>query len=161
MEQARALLKRAFPEGSIADYRETHPIITRGLDRATTFLSLVSLIALIVGALGVGAAIDGHLRQKMDTIAILKCVGARSGQVVRIFAAQTLMLGAAGGLLGAALGALVERVFPALLARYLPLEARLRVGARRRRSKGSPSGSPSRCCSRCRRCSAFATSGRR
>src|ERR1019366_8923193 len=42
--QARAVLKQAFPEATIADYRETHPIITRGLDRSTTFLSLIGLI---------------------------------------------------------------------------------------------------------------------
>ncbi len=69
VQQVRNILKRAFPEGLIADYRETHPIITRGLDRSTTFLSMISLIALIVGALGVAtcdarppAAEDGFHR---------------------------------------------------------------------------------------------------
>ncbi len=51
--EARAVLKQAFPEATIADYRETHPIITRGLDRSTTFLSLIGLIALVIGAMGV------------------------------------------------------------------------------------------------------------
>ncbi|MEO7653334.1 MAG: ABC transporter permease, partial [Bryobacteraceae bacterium] len=49
VERTRATLKRAFPEAQVVDFRETHPTITRGLDRATTFLTLVSLIALIVG----------------------------------------------------------------------------------------------------------------
>ena len=59
-------MKKAFPEALITDFRETNPNIARGLDRATTFLSLVSLIALIVGAIGVyrdacaSAAKDGH-----------------------------------------------------------------------------------------------------
>jgi len=34
VESVRQTLKAAFPEATIADYRETHPIITRGLDRA-------------------------------------------------------------------------------------------------------------------------------
>ena len=80
----RKELKAAFPEARVADYRETHPAITRALDRSTTFLSLVSLIALIVGALGVATAIHSHLQQKLDTIAILKCLGARSSQIMRI-----------------------------------------------------------------------------
>ena len=100
VQQVRNILKRAFPEGLIADYRETHPIITRGLERSTTFLSLISLIALIVGALGVATAMHAHLQQKMDTIAVLKCLGARSGQVLRIYLAQTLALGLAGGVAG-------------------------------------------------------------
>ncbi len=118
--QVRGILKQAFPEGLVADYRETHPIITRGLDRSTTFLSLISLIALIVGALGVATAMHAHLQQKMDTIAILKCLGARTGQVLRIYLAQTLALGLSGGLLGIAFGTLVQRAFPALIGRFFP-----------------------------------------
>lgn len=121
VQQVRNILKQAFPEGMIADYRETHPIITRGLERSTTFLSLISLIALIVGALGVATAMHAHLQQKMDTIAVLKCLGARSGQVLRIYLAQTLALGLAGGLLGIAFGTLVQRAFPALIGRFFPV----------------------------------------
>jgi len=121
VEQVRNILKQAFPEGLIADYRETHPIITRGLERSTTFLSLISLIALIVGALGVATSMHAHLQQKMDTIAVLKCLGARSGQVLRIYLTQTLALGLAGGLLGVAFGTVVQRVFPALISRFFPV----------------------------------------
>ncbi|HEX9108268.1 MAG TPA: FtsX-like permease family protein, partial [Longimicrobiales bacterium] len=62
------------------------------------------------------------MRQKMDSIAILKCLGARSNQVLRIYAAQTAMLGIAGGLLGILFGVAVERIFPLLIARigFLP-----------------------------------------
>ena len=42
------------------------------------FLSLVSLIALIVGAIGVGMAMHAHLQQKMDHIAVMKSLGANS-----------------------------------------------------------------------------------
>jgi putative ABC transport system permease protein len=125
VQQVRNILKRAFPEGLIADYRETHPIITRGLDRSTTFLSLISLIALIVGALGVATAMHAHLQQKMDSIAILKCLGARSAQVLKIYLAQTLALGIAGGVLGVAFGTLVQRAFPILISRFFPIEPRM------------------------------------
>lgn len=111
-------LKKAFPEAMVIDYRETNPLITRALDRSTTFLSLVSLIALIVGALGVATAIYSHIQQRLDTIAILKCLGARSSQVIRIYTLQTLLLGLTGGLAGIAVGAVVQRLFPLLLARY-------------------------------------------
>jgi putative ABC transport system permease protein len=118
--EARTILKRAFPEGMIADYRETHPLITRGLDRATTFLTLVSLVALIVGALGVATAIHSHLNQRMDSIAVMKCLGATSGQLMRIYVAQTLMLGLAGSIAGVLLGLGVQLAFPPLVARYFP-----------------------------------------
>ncbi len=118
----QASLLKAFPDSMVIDYRQIHPFITRALDRSTTFLSLVSLIALIVGALGVATAIHSHIQQRLDTIAILKCLGARSSQIMRIYTLQTLLLGLAGGLAGIAVGAVVQRLFPMLLARYFQFE---------------------------------------
>ncbi len=123
----RAILRRGFQAGLIADYRETHPLITRGLDRATAFLSLVSLVSLIVGALGVATAMHSHLQQRMDSIAVMKCLGARSSQIIRIYLLQTLMLGLAGALLGALLGLAVQGAFPSLLARYFPVSPGVRL----------------------------------
>jgi putative ABC transport system permease protein len=119
--ETRALLKEAFPEATIADFTETHPIITRGLDSSTTFLSLIGLIALVIGAMGVASAMHGHLQQKLDSIAVMKCIGARSSQVVRIYTAQTLMLGLSGGILGAVFGIAVAAAFPRLIANYFAL----------------------------------------
>ncbi len=115
-------LKKAYPEALIADFRETHPIITQGLSRATTFLSLVSLITLIVGAIGVATAMHAHIQQRLDSIAIMKCLGARSSQLMRIYLIQTIALGLAGGLLGAGFGIAIQRIFPSFLARYFQLE---------------------------------------
>ena len=56
-------MREVFEGGYITDYRETHPTIRRELDRATNFLSLVSLVALIVGSLGVAMAMYSHLQQ--------------------------------------------------------------------------------------------------
>jgi putative ABC transport system permease protein len=122
IEQTRALLKSAFPDALIADYRETHPIITQGLNRATTFLSLISLITLIIGAIGVGTAMRAHIQQRMDSIAIMKCIGARSSHIMRIYLMQTIALGLAGGLIGVVFGLVVQRAFPAFLAHYFQLE---------------------------------------
>ncbi len=93
-------LKKVFRDALIADYSEAHPLIEQGLRQSTTFLSLVSLIALVIGALGVATAIQAHLQQKMDSIAVMKCLGARSAQVLRIYVLQTAGLGLVGSLAG-------------------------------------------------------------
>jgi putative ABC transport system permease protein len=121
--EVRQILKQSFPEATLADYTETHPIITRGLDRSTTFLSLIGLIALVIGAMGVASAMHGHLQQKLDSIAMMKCIGARSAQIIRIYTAQTLMLGLAGGVIGAGLGFAVASAFPGMIAKYFTLDA--------------------------------------
>lgn len=126
VEKTRADLKKAFPDAQIVDYRETHPLITQGLNRSTTFLSLVSLIALIVGALGVAMAMHSHLQQKLDTIAVMKSMGARSGQILRIYVIETLLMGLAGGTGGVLLGLAAQRIFPQLLARYFQIDPGLK-----------------------------------
>src|SRR5580658_10214058 len=122
----RAELEKVYQPGGpgrgnqamIADYSQAHPLIEQGLRQSTIFLSLVSLIALVIGALGVATAIQAHLQQKMDSIAIMKCLGAKSAQVLRIYVLQTAGLGLAGSLAGIALGSLVQMAFPIFLARY-------------------------------------------
>ncbi len=123
VEQVRRDIRRALPDANIADFRQSHPIITDGLDQATTFLSLISLIALIVGAIGVAMAMHAHLQQKMDHIAVMKSLGATSGEVIRIYTLQTLLLGVVGGLAGVAVGRAVEQVFPLLIRKYFSLGA--------------------------------------
>src|ERR1700736_78371 len=120
-------LVKLLPEAQVTDYRETNPALTQGLDRATSLLSLMSLVALVLGAVGVAMAMRAHLQQRLDTIAIMKSLGARSGQIMKIYLLQTLMLGLLGGLLGVALGVGVQLAFPYLLAKLINVQTNLYV----------------------------------
>jgi putative ABC transport system permease protein len=123
MAEARLAILDALPEARVIDSRESNPLITRGLDQATTFLSLVGLIALIVGAIGVGMAMYAHLQQKMDNIAVMKSLGATSAEIIRIYTIQTLMLGLLGGIAGVLLGRAVEEAFPSLINKIFEIKA--------------------------------------
>ena len=74
----KARLIKLLPEAQVSDYRETNPALTAGLDQATSLLSLMSLVALVLGAVGVAMAMRAHLQQRLDTIAIMKSLGAQS-----------------------------------------------------------------------------------
>ena len=112
----KARLIKLLPEAQVTDYRETNPALTAGLDQATSLLSLMSLVALVLGAVGVAMAMRAHLQQRLDTIAIMKSLGAGSGQIIKIYLIQTLLLGLVGGMVGVALGVGVQMAFPYLLA---------------------------------------------
>ena len=126
----KARLTRLLPEAQITDYRETNPALTAGLDQATSLLSLMSLVALVLGAVGVAMAMRAHLAQRLDTIAIMKSLGASSGQIIKIYLIQTLLLGAAGGLLGVLLGIGVQLAFPYILASLLNVRPDLHLDPR-------------------------------
>ena len=116
-----------LPEAQVTDYRETNPSVTEGLDRATSLLSLMSLVALVLGAVGVAMAMRAHLQLRLDTIAIMKSLGARSGQIMKIYLLQTLLLGLAGGVLGVLLGIAVQLAFPMVLGKLINVPTELRL----------------------------------
>ncbi len=90
----------------------------------------MSLVALVLGAIGVAMAMRAHLQQRLDTIAIMKSLGARSGQIMKIYLLQTLLLGLVGGLLGVVLGVAVQLAFPVLLAKLINVQTDLHMQLR-------------------------------
>jgi putative ABC transport system permease protein len=117
----RTQLEAALPDAQMIDYREGNPALTRGLDNATSILSLICLVAMVLGAIGVAMAMHAHLEQRMDMLAILKAIGADSSDLLRIFLLQTMSLGLAGGLLGVAAGVAVMAALPAAFGQLLPV----------------------------------------
>ncbi len=119
----RKQLEEVLPDAQVMDYREGNPALSQGLDNSTAILSLICLVAMVLGAIGVAMAMHAHLEQRMDMLAILKAVGAGSGDLLRIFLLQTLGLGLAGGLLGVAAGVGVMAALPAVFGNLLPVHA--------------------------------------
>jgi putative ABC transport system permease protein len=117
----RAQLEAALPDAQVMDYREGNPALTRGLDNATSILSLICLVAMVLGAIGVAMAMHAHLEQRMDMLAILKAIGADSSDLLRIFLLQTLGLGLTGGLIGVVAGVAVMAALPAAFGQLLPV----------------------------------------
>ncbi len=121
----RKQVEAALPEAQVIDYREGNPALTEGLDRATAILSLICLVAMVLGAIGVAMSMHAHLEQRMDVLAILKAIGAGSGDLLRIFLLQTMGLGLAGAVLGVAAGVGVMMALPAVFGNLLPVHATL------------------------------------
>jgi putative ABC transport system permease protein len=123
----RKQLEAMLPEAQVMDFREGNPALTEGLDRATAILSLICLVAMVLGAIGVAMAMRAHLQQRIEILAIMKSIGAQSSDILRIYLIQTLFLGVVGALLGVVLGLGVEYAFPTVLGRLLPLRPEIRL----------------------------------
>ncbi len=101
-------------------YKATEDDIGEDFTRAENYLSLVGLVIVILGGIGVSSVTRVFVQQKMKSIAVLKCVGARSSQLLAVYVAQVAVLGLAGSLLGVILAALAMRAIPSLLAGATP-----------------------------------------
>ncbi len=123
----RARLEQILPDAQVTDFRESNPALTDGLKRSTGLLSLICLVAMVLGAIGVAMAMRAHLQQRVEVLAIMKSIGARSSDILRIYLFQTVLLGLVGGLIGVLLGLGVEWVFPSLLGKFLPMRLDLRL----------------------------------
>ena len=104
----------------VRSYKATEDDIGEDFTRAENYLSLVGLVIVILGGIGVSSVTRVFVQQKMKSIAVLKCVGARSSQLLAIYVAQVAVLGLAGSLLGVILAELAMRAIPSLLAGATP-----------------------------------------
>ncbi len=94
----------------------------RSFEDMTEFLALVGFIALLLGCIGVASAIHIYIREKINTIAVLRCLGASSRQAFLIYLIQIAGIGLIGSLIGAILGTLIQQFLPIVLKDFLPVE---------------------------------------
>ena len=109
----------------VRSYRNTEDRIGENLARAENYLSLVGLVIVILGGISVSSVMRVFVQQKIKTIAIAKCVGATTRQILAIYLLQALTLGLLGSLLGVAVAALAVRLIPPDLAQYAGIQISL------------------------------------
>ena len=107
-------LRKAFANEfvGVRSYRRTEDQMGEDLIRAENYLSLVGLVVLILGGIGVSSVTRVFVQQKIRSIAILKCVGSTSRQILAVYMAQVILLGIAGSALGVALAAAAVAAVP-------------------------------------------------
>lgn len=104
---------------TVRSYRSTEDQIGEDLTRAENYLSLVGFVIVVLGGIGVWSVTRVFVRQKLRSVAILKCVGATTRQVLATYVLQVVLLGLTGSLLGvgiayAAIAAIPESLTAAL-----------------------------------------------
>jgi putative ABC transport system permease protein len=87
----------------------------------TRFLSLVGFIALLLGCVGVASAIHIYIREKIASIAIMRCLGVKASEAFFIYLIQIISIGIVGSLTGAILGTFVQHILPVVMKDFLPI----------------------------------------
>ena len=128
LAEVKARLKDS--PASVSAFDEAQPQVRRFLEHLADYLRLLGLVALLLGGIGVSGAVRVFIAQKLDTLAILKCLGATANRVLAVYLTQAALLGVVGSLLGALLGIAVQRVLGVLMADFMPVTVRNVVSPR-------------------------------
>ena len=99
----------------VRSYRNTEERIARNLSRAEDYLSLIGFVVVVLGGIGVWSVTRVFVQQRVRSVAILKCLGATSRQVLAIYVVEVALLGLGGALLGVALAAGMLAALPSSL----------------------------------------------
>jgi putative ABC transport system permease protein len=106
----------ASDSARVSGYRDAQPQLKQSLEQLTRYLGLIGLTALFVGGLGVATSVHAFIREKLNTIAILKTVGADSPTIIWTYVLQAMILGLVGGLFGLIIGVLLQQGLPWMIA---------------------------------------------
>lgn len=108
-------LTRLQPGQRVEGIRDARPEIRSALDRAEKFLSLAALVSVIIAAVAIALATRRFLQRHLDGCAIMRCLGASQGQLVRLYIMHFVFLGLATSIVGCLIGVAAQ----AALARWL------------------------------------------
>lgn len=94
------------------------------------FLNLVAFIALLLGCVGIASAINIYIREKLKSVAVLKCLGATRKQTFLIYLTEVAGIGFLGGIIGTIAGLLLQFLFPWILQDFIPVEVQVNFSLR-------------------------------
>ena len=97
----------------VRSYRDREEQIGEDFERAENYLSLVGLVIVVLGGIAVSSVTRVFVRQKIKTIAVMKCVGGTSRQILSVYLLQSLALGIIGSLIGVVMAWIAIAVIPA------------------------------------------------
>jgi putative ABC transport system permease protein len=112
---------------------DTHTITSRRLgeryENVGKFLNLAAFIALLLGCIGIASSVHIYIKEKLKSIAVLKCMGASRRQSFLIFGIQIAGIGIIGGFLGSMIGVALQELFPYVLKAFLPFNVDVTITA--------------------------------
>ena len=122
LEQKLNVIQDNYSELRIQGASKGIPSASRGVGNVERFLSLVALLSMMVGVIGIVQSIQAWLRERCTVIATYRCLGVSHSELLLLFGGAVLCLAVLGSLIGIALSYLGLMSLFSLLSPYLPIE---------------------------------------
>jgi len=126
IETYRSFAARKIGAGQrVEDVRDARPEIKSALEKAQRFLGLSALSSVVLAAVAVALGARRYLQRHLDACAMMRCLGASQGAILRMHVFLFMILGMAASLVGCAVGfagqALLGRLLASLIEVDLPM----------------------------------------
>jgi putative ABC transport system permease protein len=99
----------------VRNREESSERASNAADRAQRFLSLTAVISLLLSAVAIAMSARRFAHRRMDTVALMKSLGASQRFVITAASVQLIMLGVAGVVVGSIVGFTVEELLTRML----------------------------------------------
>ncbi len=97
------------PGQRIEGIRDARPEIRSALERAEKFLNIAALVSVLLAAMAIALAARRFLQRHLDACAMMRCLGASQGQLMRLYFVHFALLGLAASVIGCVIGALAQQ----------------------------------------------------
>jgi putative ABC transport system permease protein len=98
---------------------------TEAIQQLSQFIGIVGLVALLLGGVGVASGVRAFVARKIDTVAVFRCLGASSGQVLAMYVLQAAAMGVVGAIAGALIGIGVQFGLARVFGDFLPVDVEI------------------------------------
>lgn len=109
---------------TVEDQREN---LEEAFSSLNNFLNLVALISLLLACIGVASSVLIYIKTKIQSIAILRCLGMKEEEAFMVYFIQIITLGVFSVTIGVVLGSIIQVVLPIILKGFLPIEVSMSI----------------------------------
>jgi putative ABC transport system permease protein len=95
--------------------------IAVSMENLARYLKLAVFIAVLLAGVGVASVVHVYAREKAQSVALLRCIGAGARETVVVYLIQVLLLTLISSFLGTALGIAAQFALPYALKDFLPV----------------------------------------
>lgn len=100
--------------------REGSPAINSAMERGEQYLSLASMLSVMLAGIAIAMAANRYSQRHFDQSALLRCLGATQNRLIKIYLFQILLIGLIASSLGVIAGLLTQQGLISLLAGLIP-----------------------------------------
>ena len=114
-------------DADLDTHSDTSQRMGRSYQNFGIFLNLVAFIALLLGCVGIASSVHIYIKEKLRSVAILKCLGATRKQTFLIYLIQITVMGFIGGIFGSLGGILLQELFPIIFEGFFPFNIEISI----------------------------------